>query len=65
MVVVRTGGWVVAVVEVEGEPAVLLVLVEVSGEATTCVGEGGVKRGVEGGGEVDSKDLRGFRSRGW
>ena len=52
-----------AMVEVEGEPAVLLVLVEVSGEATACVGEGGVKGGV--GGEVDSKDLRGFRSRGW
>lgn len=54
-----------AVVEVEGEPAVLLVLVEVSGEATARVGEEGVKGGVEGRRGVDSKQSRGFRSRGW
>ena len=61
--VVRTGGWLAAVVEVKGEPIVLLVSVEVSGEAAACVrGEG------EGGGGVDSKEVRegiGFRSRGW
>ena len=65
VVVVRTGGRVAAMVEVEGDPAVLLVLVEVSGEATARVGGGGVKGGVEGGRGVDSKESRGFRSRGW